>query len=117
MKQRRFYLVDLFLLACVLLAATAAYAGGALGYLIGVVTVGVGLIVSILQRILVAVRQPAAAPRGLGLAAGGTARGEAHLESLASGAEPTPRQGAVQTGGGAAAAMRGAAQHDGQARR
>ena len=66
MKQRRFYLVDLFLLACVLLALTAAYAGGALGYLIGVVTVGVGLIVSILQRILMAVRQPASNRHELG---------------------------------------------------
>ena len=113
MKQRWFYPADLFLLACVVLAVMAAYAGGALGSLIGLVTVGVGLIVSILQRILVAVRQPAAALRGQGLTAGGTSGAETHFETLAGSAEAT-RQGATQTGGGAAAALRGAAQHDGQ---
>lgn len=111
-KQRWFYPADLFLLACVVLAVMAAYAGGALGYLIGLVTVGVGLIVSILQRILVAVRPPAPVRVGRGQTAGGTSRAETHLEAVAGSAEATIRPGAGQAG--AAAAMRGAAQHDSQ---
>lgn len=112
MKQRWFYPADLFFLACVVLAVMAAYAGGALGYLIGLVTVGVGLIVSILQRILGAVRQPAPVRVGRGQTAGSTSRAETHLEAVAGSAEATIRPGAKQTG--AAAAMRGAAQHDSQ---
>lgn len=114
MKQRWFYPADLFLLACVVLAVMAAYAGGALGYLIGLVTVGVGLIVSILQRILVAVRRSAPVRVGRGQTAGCTSRAGMHLETLAGSTEATIRPGAGQAGGGAAAAMRGAAQHDGQ---
>ena len=96
MKQRWFYPADLFLLACVVLAVMAAYAGGALGYLIGLVTVGVGLIVSILQRILVAVRPPAPVRVGRGQTAGGTTRAETHLEAVAGSAEADdpPRRGA-----------------------
>lgn len=111
-KQRWFYPADLFFLACVVLAVMAASAGGALGYLIGLVTVGVGLIVSILQRILVAVRQSAPIRVERGQTAGSTSRAGTHLGAVAGSAEATVRPGAGQAG--AAAAMRGAAQHDGQ---
>ncbi|MBI0446991.1 hypothetical protein [Deinococcus sp. DB0503] len=107
----------MFLLACVVLAVLAAYAGGALGYLIALVTVGVGLIVSLLQRILVAVRRPDVALDRVGVAsASGLSKPEASLEDSLGSAQVAAHSDTTQMGGGAAAAMRGAAQRDGQVR-
>ncbi|WP_345462543.1 hypothetical protein [Deinococcus carri] len=105
----------MFLLACVVLAVLAAYAGGALGYLIALVTVGVGLIVSLLQRILVAVHRPDVALDRVGVARG-LSKPEATLQDSPGSAQVTAHRDSTQMGGGAAAAMRGAAQRDGQVR-
>ncbi|GAA5534770.1 hypothetical protein [Deinococcus aluminii] len=115
MKRRWFYPIDAFLLACVVLAVLAASAGGALGSLIALVTVGVGLIVSLLQRILVAVRRPDVALDRVGVA-GGLSRPQTSLEDSPGSVQVAAHRDTTQMGGGAAAAMRGAAQHDGQVR-
>lgn len=115
MKRRWFYPIDVFLLACVVLAVLPAYAGGALGSLIALVTVGVGLIVSLLQRILVAVRRPDVALDRVGVASG-LSRPETSLEDSPGSAQVTAHRDTTQMGGGAAAVMRGAAQRDGQVR-
>ncbi|GAA5501046.1 hypothetical protein Dxin01_00777 [Deinococcus xinjiangensis] len=52
MKQARFILADLFFLLCLAVAALAGYGGGALGQIMAVGILAVGLIVSLLGRIL-----------------------------------------------------------------
>ena len=47
---------DLFLLLCLWAAFVSAYGGGALGQIIAISTLGIGLMVSLLQRLLNAVR-------------------------------------------------------------
>lgn len=55
--KRRFYVSDVFCALCVAMAVLAAVSGGALGFLIGIVILGTGLLLSVAQRILAGIRQ------------------------------------------------------------
>lgn len=94
--MKKVFWTDLWLVACVVMGALAAYTGGALGVMIGMVLVSSGVLVSMMRRVVASVKRSAAGDLG----------GAARAVRVPVAAAPQVPERSVEGAGGAAAALR-----------